>query len=518
MKRFFLFFGLIITSLTLTACDFIPEDIIDQIDQATEEICLEDPDNPVCDIESLDDIEESVVRGLVTDAVALLNDPDNNACDTVFSVTNPDLIDRCKAGELVSEDITGFTIDSYEQDGDTYIFKGTNEMGDPLEISVTVGSLEELMKLTSFTAKTPDVCADDCDDGDTEVKPFETVDQDEALAYIEAFFQDFVDPTMSNPMFSENYLEGDMVESLIDERNDIINNNVEATLRNVYFNDLNEFVIEYEYRQGDDLILRKRPGRIRKRPDLLTSEWDELIDSSIELRQDVADELFNQFINDYLNPEISDEILTRQYFESEDQSFIPETRQQDLREGIDMTVSSLTPYRVFGQFNFILTITQDEETTQQLVSIQIMNYDNSSPYIFPVAYTGIDDDCDGDGLCDIDDDKDDLINDIDTGTDIIHTLLEKYNEPSTSLEDLQESYDGNLPLFAFREFDLANELEWTVAENIRLLEDGTFIFTLQALHNETIIHRDIATRIYSNGNNPLFEAEQTEGVNPLYEE
>ena len=50
-----------------------------------------------------------------------------------------------------------------------------------------------------------------------------------------------------------------------------------------------------------------------------------------------------------------------------------------------------------------------------------------------------------------------------------------------------------------RDTDLAEGIVWTLETNIEPLEDNFFLFHFTAMHNDNVIHRDIAARLYHNG-------------------
>ena len=72
MSLFFIMFSVIV----LSGCGLVPEEIIEQ---SLAQLCLDDPSNELCTIDSLDSIEESVVLGMVNGVLENLDDVDFEA-------------------------------------------------------------------------------------------------------------------------------------------------------------------------------------------------------------------------------------------------------------------------------------------------------------------------------------------------------------------------------------------------------------------------------------------------------
>lgn len=196
MKKIFLLAVILITGFTLTGCDLIPKDIIDQV---SEDLCREDPTNELCTIDNLSTVTDAVAEQMVLDAITTINGDGTVACDTVFSITNTTLLDSCKDGSLLPEGVTSFTVISSEKNGDVYVFKGSTTEDDFLEIRVTFGEIDGNMRVTSFETSVIDdptdntVCTEDCT-------------EDITLAEFETFFKQFIDDYLDSTITSADLI------------------------------------------------------------------------------------------------------------------------------------------------------------------------------------------------------------------------------------------------------------------------------------------------------------------------
>ncbi|MDC0558914.1 hypothetical protein OAO42_00730 [Candidatus Izimaplasma bacterium] len=156
MKRLVLLTFIAFSGLLLAGCDLIPTDVADQL---SEELCRDNPDNELCDIENLNSIEEDVVKALVQEAFTEIKDGNADACSQVFAITNTDLLDDCMdaVSTLIPTDVTEFEVTEVVKEGDFYIIKGrTNNSDEFIEIKVSVGEVEGNLRITTWEAMTKD--------------------------------------------------------------------------------------------------------------------------------------------------------------------------------------------------------------------------------------------------------------------------------------------------------------------------------------------------------------------------
>ena len=189
MKKLFLLGMLLMSGFLLSACDGFNQDTVDQL---SEELCRENPTHELCNIENLDTAAESAVEELVLDAIEALKAGDSDVCDTIFAITNTDLLDDCKDGSLLPTGVTAFTVIETSKDGDSYIFKGSTSAAAFLEITVSVGSVDGNMRITGFETKTID-----------DPNPPAEVTAEE---FIKEFFVDYQDDALTFDQVNSMYL------------------------------------------------------------------------------------------------------------------------------------------------------------------------------------------------------------------------------------------------------------------------------------------------------------------------
>ncbi len=117
MKKILLLGVIIIIGFGLSGCEFLPEETFDQI---SEDLCRENPDHELCDLESLDDVEDELVTNLVMDLKETVGDGIDDDCDGIIAPSNPDLLDKCRNGDLFPEGIEDFEVIDVMKTDDTY--------------------------------------------------------------------------------------------------------------------------------------------------------------------------------------------------------------------------------------------------------------------------------------------------------------------------------------------------------------------------------------------------------------
>ncbi|QMS84723.1 hypothetical protein [Candidatus Xianfuyuplasma coldseepsis] len=327
----------------------------------------------------------------------------------------------------------------------------------------------------------------------------------EAIDFLKAYFNDYGNPTISNQDFADMYLGGMLTEDFAVKRDMDLADGAVFAYQTVHFNEDGSFEVEYTRTVGEDIILRKRPGRIRKRPDLLTAEWDALIDEHIETDINVVTETFTAFVSDYLNPEISNDDLQAIYFGDMDMTWFFEQRQDDLTKGLMITVVTVEPLDEYGHFLVHVDVTSGEETMREVVPVKVMKrIDQTTPLLYILDGGGEDNDCDliGD-FCEI-------VTDPMMAESYMELFLQEYNNPDITNDVLQMYYLDYFWMLDMRQEDLAMGLMWSI-DTVEHLDDNTFLFRLSSLHAEGVVHRDIAARVYHNGSIAYF---RDKGVDP----
>lgn len=132
MKKMFLLIGVLAVSFTLSACDLLPEDILEQ---TQEEICAEDPENEICDVENIDDLDKIINDEAVATGLSMfLNDFNDD------TLTNEDFCGKWFEG--IDNDCDGLGEERMKGDGNRLsVVSNVMDVSDLVDNMVT-GSLK----------------------------------------------------------------------------------------------------------------------------------------------------------------------------------------------------------------------------------------------------------------------------------------------------------------------------------------------------------------------------------------
>ncbi len=332
----------------------------------------------------------------------------------------------------------------------------------------------------------------DCNDTD-DCKLDEFVTGEEAVNFLEQYFLDYVDSSISNDDFNDLYFDGNAEDSFFERRTMDVNEGAVYALRNIMFMEDGSYVVEYTKQVGEYITLTTQYGRIRKRPDLLMQEWDSLIEEQMSLSLIGATDFFNQFVVDYLNPDITDDTLGMTYFGDGMQDFLT-SRQDDITKGLQITVNRLELTDVFGEFDVYLTLNDGQTQRDEKLKVRVMKrLDKTTPELMIIDGNGGDNDCDYIGdMCEV-------VTDPSIAGGYMDYFMSQFNDPQVTMEALQVYVLDYFSMFNQREEDVMNGIVWVLDTNVEPLGDDYFLFHFTADTASGIIHRDIAARLYHRG-------------------
>lgn len=269
--RKLLFITVLSFGLFLSGCDLIPEEYRDQLGDLASDYCEENPDNQVCDLD------------LTSDELEAYFDDYNDT-----TLTNQDLADMYFEGVIPEEfsDVRDMR-QMYEV---TLMFESvTIELDGSFEVTYSEhrSNGDKVVRKRPGRIKYEDnkasIIWDDTIDDDCDMICYEEVkDIDTAGDFYDRFFEDYVDPTISNEEFARIYNQRKFNEEMLQEREADLEGNATITDVTLEMREDGRFDVTYTVQRGNDVIVRKRPGRIQQRADELTVEWDELIDETVE--------------------------------------------------------------------------------------------------------------------------------------------------------------------------------------------------------------------------------------------
>jgi hypothetical protein len=195
MKKYITVFALALLVFTLSGCDLIQSDTIQT---ATEEFCLENPDNELCNIDSLDDIEESVVLSLFNDMLENLDTTDiDEYCNQFISADNRELLESCKTDikSLFPEGIEDYEVLSVMNEEGEYKIELKNTQTDEMfvfSLGITVENdivvISRMQAGPIFVLSPPDI--------------------EESTKLIEAFILDMENSDLTDEQVCEIWYDG----------------------------------------------------------------------------------------------------------------------------------------------------------------------------------------------------------------------------------------------------------------------------------------------------------------------
>ena len=286
-------FALVGFSLILAGCDLIPEDVQEKL---SEELCRDNPDNELCDLENVKDLEDQAIIDFVNEAFTKAKEQANDTtCETVFSPTNPDLLDKCRDTDnpLIPADIDSFSALTVVKDGDYYVVTGeTNNPGQQFVLTVRI----VLSGGTSFI--------DDWQSVEINLTAGE-VDIATATDFVDRFMMAYNDSSISGEEFCSMYMtppvdnDCDLARAAylaIDIRKEVQDVKNKAAVDNTFiitFTDGEEYEIDV-FREDFGQV---QAFQIRSRNDH---------EAQTTKAKDYAKQSFGSFVDDYLNKDLTD--------------------------------------------------------------------------------------------------------------------------------------------------------------------------------------------------------------------
>lgn len=351
------------------------------------------------------------------------------------------------------------------------IFEG--EMSETEEIKIKVNRIDMALYL-----EIEDGVDDDCD-GPTDDECF-VRDYTQAYEFYMKYFDDYSNPEITTEEFAAMYFDGHLDEDFKAMREDDLSKGVKTELVELYWRDDSFFDIEYRYQDGDDLILRKRPGRIRQRPDLLTAEWDELIDEHLEFvtNPDEVLDFFTMFVEYYTDASISTDLINETFFMNKLESGFYEERQFNLENGFMVEILDFMQDVDYPEvFWFTLEFTEGNEVYTETIEVRV----NRIEMALFLDLDGEDNDCDG-----VDDDCDGPIEDEDTVYNFFMMFVDYYTNSMYTTDEINEKFFGGwmeADFFEQRTF----ELEQGIVVDVLSFE--------RDMYEPTLFHAEISLTI-----------------------
>jgi hypothetical protein len=163
---------------------------------------------------------------------------------------------------------------------------------------------------------------------------------------LKSYFEDYSNNEYTNQEIADMYFDGMIPEGFEEERTADLEAGTVLSLDSLSFRLDGGFDISYAATTGDDIILRKRPGRVHYDVELETSAivWYDGIDNdcdddcdSLE-DMDATKETITKYFEDYANAEISHQEIADMYYGGVLLDEFALQRDKDLVDGIVLTL------------------------------------------------------------------------------------------------------------------------------------------------------------------------------------
>lgn len=471
MRKIFLFITVLAFGLVLSGCDLIPQDVQDQIQ---EEVCIEDPDNPICALDSLADLEQEVVINLVDEIMLKAKEEaDGTICSDFIAPGSTDLLDECSTNDFffLPDVVNEFTALSVIADGTLYTITGmTDDATQELTLTIKVVLIEGAYFLESYS-----YVLNTLESGE--------LTYDLVKLFVMDFVRDIQDSSTTTEEFCAMYYDGidndcdgirdevlesgQVLEVLYLDPDDDGDGIYDATLRVTLEDQTYEVIVEFE-------VFRQEFGPVKAtRVDGKSSENDcndELVECEIQFNEELAKELFMMFAADYFDETNTADYINEKYFRMMAPDGFLDNREYDL---VNMTsVTVLDAVQTDNSlFDIRIELINEDGTFEEIITIELF-MDEMGYYMMFVD--GEDNDCDG-----IDEDCDYLMDPEEVAMYFEQFAMDYYNPEYTS-EELNEMYfmGMNIEFFEYREEALLSTPVFTVLE-ARHMYDGIFEVDLE---------------------------------------
>jgi hypothetical protein len=271
MRKILLLFMFVSTMFVLAGCDYLDDDLINQIQDYRDDYCVENPDSEYCNLDYEAELEkaEEHFSTYFTD----YSNPE---------ITTEDLADKYFGGEVP---------EGFEEERKADLDAGTVlelieiefRLDGAFDVSYNaVTGFDKVVRKRpgriSFDAETETSTItwvngedNDCDDTCDDLVPFE-----DSTSYFSDYFTDYANKDITNEEFAKTYLGGRLSDDFAEQRTEDLEKGITITdvllsvREDLYF----DVTYTVTYASGE-YYTRKRPGRVRYTDISLIIIWGE---------------------------------------------------------------------------------------------------------------------------------------------------------------------------------------------------------------------------------------------------
>jgi hypothetical protein len=189
-----------------------------------------------------------------------------------------------------------------------------------------------------------------------------------------SYLADYSNSEYTDEQIAEMYLEGELPEWFAEERAADLENGTVLSLEKIDFRLDGGFDVSYNATTGEDIILRKRPGRLHLDAENETAKisWYDGIDNDCD---DLCDELqdldttkvtMTSYLEDYSNAEISNDDFGKEYYGGRLPEVVASQRTQDLADGVTLTLLDVVESdNMYFDITFEVTLSSGDKVVRK---------------------------------------------------------------------------------------------------------------------------------------------------------
>jgi len=334
----------------------------------------------------------------------------------------------------------------------------------------------------------------DCD-GEVCYDDFVILGIEETMDVFTEYFSNYSNSNVSDQMLANMYFAGMFDETFKTQREQDLLDGVMFTLIKVEVLEDGYYDISFEETRGNDILLRKRPGRVHysAMDDIIIIEFMDDMEYMFIDDINLVESVFKDFVIDYLDSDTDDDYISDMYFAGNPPSGFLEERMEDLADGLVVTYQSIMKNDDYGMNIFDVTILvgyQGYEMSTEVLTIGLVSIGDK----LMLVLDGVDDDCNGDSC---------IIYDFEYDMEILAMQYSAYFYNYTDKDMTTETFvnmflGGYAPdeFYAQREMDLIDGLMITfIGIDYRYDEDGVFDISFEETRGNDIILRKRPGRI-----------------------
>ena len=207
MKKKLFFILLFVLTMGMAGCEFLGEDV----EEFTEAYCRENPDSSICQGDIIDDLQDESIENLFWSIEQDSKKDIQDFCETYFSITNIDLLDKCREDQasLIPDDLEGYEIETIEYDEEYIVIIKKDDQSDVYKFTFKLITVEGDTFVEEWTYEVIDY-------DDPGPDPM-GITLEKATELANEFAEKYVNPEIDNEVFCTEYYP-DMVQLCMSNR------------------------------------------------------------------------------------------------------------------------------------------------------------------------------------------------------------------------------------------------------------------------------------------------------------